>query len=237
MGVSSQRQKNGWTYFAFEFLTVFAGVTIAFLLNTWNENQRDTRTETKILTEIRNGLQLDTGDIRVNINGHQWGIEACWYFRSLAYGTPVADSLAEKNFTLLLRDFISIQNKSGYESLKSKGLELVSDDSLRLEIIGMYDYYFQVIEKLEEHYVENQFYETYFYVLSDLLSPHMDFDEKGHLVGFRQPIPLTAIERNRLLLYLAKIEFNREFIIMNYREVEKNACDLISRIDEELKHR
>lgn len=236
--MASKKKKNQlkWRQHAFDFLTVFTGITVAFLLNAWSENRKDSHTESKILTEIRNGLQLDTADIQVNIRGHNLGIEACDYFRKLLDNQPVEDSLANVSFFLLLRDFISIQNKSGYESLKSKGLELVSDDSLRLTIIAMYDFHFQVLEKLEENYTENQFYENYFHKINELLSPNMRYDQSGKLMAFTGPLKLTPAEKNRFLTYLDKIQFNREFIIEYYHTVNRAAVDLIQRINVELEN-
>lgn len=234
--MSSQKKKSSfkWRRYAFEFLTVFTGVTLAFLLNTWNEGRKDKHTERKILTEIRNGLKLDTADIHHNVSGHEYGIAACAYFRSLINNEPVPDSSANYHFYLSLRDFISIQNKSGYESLKSKGLELIGDDSLRLSIISIYDYYFQVIEKLEEQYAESQFYTAYFHEITGILAPYMVYDVQGRLIQFQQPIRLTATEKNKMLTYLYKIEFNRQFIISGYMEVDSVATALIGMINVEL---
>ncbi len=226
-----------WGHYAFDFLTVFTGITIAFLLNTWSEGRKDNHTETKILTEIKNGLKLDTADIQENIRGHKLGIEACNYFRDLANDKPVIDSLANQQFFLLLRDFISIQNKSGYESLKSRGLDLVQDDSLRLLIIAIHDFHFQILEKLEEDYAENQFYQNYFEPISKLLADCFIYNEEGQLIGFSQPVKFTATERKLFLTYLYKIEFNRRFMIRYYQQVDSAAMDLMKRIDTELSDR
>ncbi|MEQ8472948.1 MAG: hypothetical protein RIC35_17270 [Marinoscillum sp.] len=236
MASKKKKKQLKWRQYAFDFLTVFTGITVAFLLNAWSETRKDSHTESKILTEIRNGLLLDTADIHANIGGHNQGIEACDYFRKLIADEPVEDSLANYKFFLLLRDFISIQNKSGYESLKSKGLELVSDDSLRLTIISMYDFHFQVLEKLEEDYVENQFYANYFHKINQLLAPNMRYDQAGQLVAFTSPLNLTAAEKNEFLTYLAKIENNRKFIIKCYHVVNGAAIELIQRINMELEN-
>jgi heme O synthase-like polyprenyltransferase len=45
--------------YAFEFLSIFIAVIAAFALNNWNDNRKDRIAESKILTEISNGLELD----------------------------------------------------------------------------------------------------------------------------------------------------------------------------------
>jgi hypothetical protein len=236
--VKRSKVKNQlWGKYAFEFLTVFAGVTLAFVLNTWNENRKDRHSETKILVEIQNGLRKDTADIRTNMIGHQKGLQACNYFRRLVRNEKVEDSLAEAQFLSLLRDFISLQNKSGYESLKSKGLETITNDSLRMEIIAVYDFYFQAIEKLEEQYVEGQFYAAYFQEMTEILAPYMVYNQSGNLLAFRQPVQLSVSDENKMLTYLSKIEYNRNFTLNSYDEVRSQAVHLIKQIDEELKRK
>lgn len=154
--------KNNWKNYLFEFLSIFVGVSLAFAMSNWGENRRDAIAETKILVEIKNGLKLDLFDVEQNIKGHEKGIETCNYFRKLIEDPNTPQDSAAFQYFYLLRDFISIQNKSGYESLKSKGLGLVKNDSLRLEIISLYDFYYEIIEKLEENYDEMQFNKNYY---------------------------------------------------------------------------
>jgi hypothetical protein len=232
--MGEKRQGKQWKVYAFEFLTIFAGITIAFLLNNWNENRKDRYAEIKILMEIRNGLQLDMEDFQHNIAGHQKGIEACRFFRSYLNNEPIVDSLANEQFIVLLRDFVSIQNTSGYQSLRSRGLELISDDSLRMTIINMYEFNFQVIEKLEENYQENQFFNTYFESVHEILAPAMIYSDHGQLIGLRKSENLTPVERSKMMTYLSKIEFNRQFIIKYYQEVNSQSVSLINQIERKL---
>ena len=121
-------KKRNYQKYAFEFLSIFIAVIAAFALNNWNDNRRDHDAEVKILTEIKNGLQKDIEDVRINIGGHKAGLAACKYFNRLIKNDSISqDSFAQHYFTLT-RDFISIQNNSGYESLKSKGLNILKND-------------------------------------------------------------------------------------------------------------
>jgi hypothetical protein len=65
------------------------------------------------------------------------------------------DSVRQYYF-LLTRDFVSIQSTSGYETLKSKGLELIKNDSLRTKIISLYEYDYKTLTQVEEEYNELQ---------------------------------------------------------------------------------
>jgi len=96
--------------------------------------------------EIRNGLDLDLIDIGLNIECHEREIRAGQFFRKYLNNHKVnQDSVFDYHDHLLI-NYISIQNKSAYESLKAKGLEIVRDDSIRLKIISLYDVSYEIIE-------------------------------------------------------------------------------------------
>ena len=69
-----------WKKHGFEYFSIFIAVLSAFVLNNWNENRRDSNSESKILIEIANGLEKDIVDTKLNIKGHKAGISASNYF-------------------------------------------------------------------------------------------------------------------------------------------------------------
>ena len=226
--------KNSWRSYAFEFLSIFIAVISAFALNNWNDNRRDRHSEEKILREIKNGLQLDLQDIKVNEWGHRYGIRCCQYFRDLIDNHPVNQDSLTFAYTVLVRDFTSIMNLSGYESMKSKGLEIIQNDSIRLQIIALYDYYYQIIYKLEEEATEMQSFQNYFAPINEVLFPFMQFDEGGNLAHIQQPITISDKERKKLFSYLWRIQNNRKFKLMRYALIEEKIKSLLAAIDEEL---
>lgn len=225
-----------WRKYLLEFLSIFFGVSLAFYLNIWNEDRKSFFSETKTLEEIRNGLMLDLEDFRSNRSGHQQGLEAIKYFRRLVLGSEVSGDSITLYYHMLLRDFISVQNKSAYESLKSKGLETIKDDSLRLAIISLHDFHYEIIEKLEETYSENQFNANYFEPINNIFAPYFKFNEEGMLSGLEQPLTLSKTERNHLLIYLMRMEINRRYTMYFYDEMEQRVGALIEEIESQLKH-
>ncbi|MEM1324004.1 MAG: hypothetical protein AAGG75_27330 [Bacteroidota bacterium] len=220
--------------YTFEFLCIFIAVISAFALNNWNDNRRDRYSEDKILREIKNGLQLDLQDISVNKSGHQMGIRSCTFYRALIKNGAVAQDSLPIFSIILTRDFTSIMNQTGYESLKSKGLEIVTNDSVRIQIITLYDYYYQIIRKLEESVPEMQSFQTYFMAINEALAPYMEFNERGVLKRIQTPLRLAAAERKQLLSFLWRIESNRLFKLNRYNLIEQKIEKLIGAIDREL---
>ena len=139
---------SNWKKHILEFISVFIAVFLAFALSNWSENRRGENTEKKILSEISNGLKKDLGDIQINIEGHKYGIKACKYWRNVVSEEQFSQDSIHWYYFGVTRDFTSVQNTSGYESLKSKGLEILKNDSLRFEIISLYEYDFNSLKKI-----------------------------------------------------------------------------------------
>jgi len=226
--------KVNWRRYTLEFLSIFIAVVAAFALDHWNDNRRDRHSEQKILREVRNGLLLDLQDIANNKTGHRYGIRTCHYFRDLLNQKSVAQDSVAFMYTILLRDFNTIFNKTGYESLKSKGLEIVRNDSVRFQIISLYDYYYQILYKIEEEAHEMQSFKSFFGPINDALSPYMEFDEQGNLVAFNTPVDLEPANYNAIMSYLWRIENNRKFKMARYHLVEQKVQQLIDAIESEL---
>ena len=227
--------REDWKKQSLEFLAVFIAVISAFALNNWNENRRDNNSENKILVEISNGLEKDLEDIRLNVLGHNFGISACNYFRNAFTNKNIAKDSILYNYLNLTRDFVSIQNTAGYETLKSKGLELIKNDSIRLKIISLYEYDYNTLRKLEEEYSEMQFQESYFKEINEELAPNFTFDIDGNISGINTPLKIRENNKNKLLTYLWKIQANREFILSYYSDIENKITTLRNQINTEIK--
>lgn len=222
--------------YAFEFLSIFIAVISAFALNNWNDNRKDNIAESKILSEISNGLTLDLEDVAININGHEVGILACDYWMSVINNKPlVIDTFSLANHYLrLTRDFTSIQNTSGYQALKSRGFELIKNDSLRSQIVSLYEYDYQSLRKIEEEYYELQFQENYFHRLNEYIAPHLIYDSLGMIIDIELPLKLSDEEEKFFKSYLWKIRSNRTFVLRFYNKVRIDILKLQKAIEEEL---
>ena len=226
--------KINWRKYAVEFLSIFIAVISAFALNNWNDNRRDKIAESKILSEILHGLEKDKKDVEINLMGHKQGIDACKFWRNIFNNeSQNLDTLVQYYF-VLTRDFTSIQNTSGYETLKSRGLELLDNDSLRTKIISLYEFDYQTLRKVEEEYFELQFHENYYKEVNKTIAPNFIYDSRGNIMDLQLPLNLTESERKILLSYLWRIQINRRFIMKFYEDVKVKINELQAEIKSEL---
>ena len=227
-------KKKTWRKHGFDFLTMFIAVISAFALNNWNDNRRDRNSADKILIELSNGMGKDLKDIEANMEGHRFGIKACKYFRKLITGQEINIDSLNLYYISLTRDYISVQNTAAYETLKSKGLELIQNDSLRLKIISLYEHDYSTLRKLEEEYSAMQFHNNYFKEISKQLAPYLEMDQKGNIAGIKLPVLLNKEEEKILLLYLLEIRMNRTYNLDYYKTVKEEIISSKRRIEKEL---
>jgi len=226
--------KVNWKKYGLEFLSIFIAVISAFALNNWNDNRHDSNAESKILNEIHIGLNADLEDITVNRKGHHEGIKVADYFIDIVSLKEFSkDSFVSKYFGLT-RDFISVQNTGGYETLKSSGLELIENDSLRSRIVSLYEYDYNTLRKMEEEYLPAQFHLNYFQKINDVLSPNLIYNKDGTPVDMKPLNNLSVEERNKVHSLIWRIKINRRLIGSFYDELEVKIKDLIEEIEAEI---
>ena len=221
---------------SFKNFSIFISVILAFALTEWSSNQGKKVSEEKIFLEILNGLKKDSIDLTGNIDAHKNGVKACNYWRKV-----ITENKADKDsligyYFLLTRNVISIQNISGYETLKSKGLETIKNDSLRGKIINLYEFDYQVMKKFEEDYKENQFFDNYFFQINEKIAPNLKFDSNGNIYDIKLPLNITNSEKNILLSYLWKIQMSRIERAYAGNSLKKKINTLYKEIDTEIKN-
>lgn len=211
-------QKLKWKKYIFEFLSIFIAVISAFALTNWNDHKNSRNSEQKILTEIKNGIGIDKQDFEGNIYGHNLSLRAIYKFRELLKGKEISQDSIGVLYISLFRDYTPVINRTGYESLKETGLKTITNDSLRFQIISLYDYYYGIIDILD-NVTEMQSFENYFASVNSLLHPYMKFDDTGNLLEITNPEELSRSERKEILSYLWRLENNRKYKLGKYQSI------------------
>ena len=123
-----------------EIILVVIGILIALSINNWNEAQRDRSFEVKMLKEINLALKIDIEYFKLMSTRVQTlNSNADFFINYIAGGNSYNDSLYNKIFGL--NSGISIQyNRGPYDALKASGIDKISNDSVRNELIYFYDF-------------------------------------------------------------------------------------------------
>ncbi len=144
-----------------EIVLVVIGILIALQINTWNEQRKAKEIEKEILIQFQEDLKGDIESIeRVEY----------WMQKVIASSKIVVSHLKEKkswNDSLaihfdLWNDFDQLSlNSAGITNLKSRGVELITNNSLRNQIIKLYDQTYFYIQKSNDFFREDHIHMTY----------------------------------------------------------------------------
>ena len=122
-----------------EIILVVIGILIALQVNNWNEIRKSRSEETKLLKEMKAALVSDLDDIIANIDEHEEAYKSCEIIlAAFSEGLPYHDSL-DFHFGSVLNTTRFGHTSAPYETLKTKGPDLVENDSLRLLLSEYFD--------------------------------------------------------------------------------------------------
>ena len=127
-----------WFRYVFETLAVIVGILVAFSMDNWNENRNDRIIEIEILTEIRENLIQDFVDHNDNMGHLNHCVRSSRIVLDhLNNDLPYHDSL-ESHFSWLINGVNFDAITSGYELWLSEGINIMTNDSIRLTISKVY---------------------------------------------------------------------------------------------------
>jgi hypothetical protein len=146
-GSSGHVSRSG-KYFKYAFgeiVLVVIGILIALQINNWNENNKDRVYEHKMLFEIKKALEGDIAHFeRMVSRMDRLDSAANVMAQHIVDKSKFIDSLflnrgASRSYFLTTGTSNQF-NPGPYEALKSSGIEKVTNDSLRNDLIHMYDF-------------------------------------------------------------------------------------------------
>jgi hypothetical protein len=159
------KTRKYFKYAVGEIVLVVIGILIALQINNWNNQRIENKQEISILKEILVNLKKDVinlnSKIGFNLNKEKANKEV---MNHLKQKIPITDSLKLFYGTLNGRgNFEPIT--VAYENLKTRGVDIIKNDSLRIAISELYDFkYYYLTEDLRRDYEiirelhENQVY-------------------------------------------------------------------------------
>jgi hypothetical protein len=231
---SSRASKLGMylLYAIGEIALVMIGILLALQVNNWNDEKNSKISEQKILSEISNGIWRDLSDFEGNVYSNKKAIKAGEYFINYISKNEVSLDSLNFYYSSLFKDYSPVINKSGYESLKSNGLKTISDDSMRFQIVELYDYYYTIIENNTAQQAEELTFTNYSGLIKKLY-PFMEFDNNGQIISASKPL-LDVHDQKELTSYLQLVKNRREYVLKRYKKVIENMKKLSVSIDKHL---
>ncbi|WP_242130587.1 DUF6090 family protein [Aestuariivivens marinum] len=208
-----------------EIVLVVIGILIALQINNWNEFRIKRQKEIVNLIEIKNDLENDLNtELVPGISFYSQANKELSRLRDfyLNKATIPKDSLM-KYFLNNQSEWYFILNKGAYENLKSTGIDIISNDSLRNKISSLYSNGYPELENRDN--IIKQFYDNEFRpILSDniilydstLSQNDFDFIKNSKQIGNRIMRHYTL----RIWLF-ARTELMKSKVELIIRDIDK----------------
>ena len=215
-------------YFFIEFVLVIAGILVALKIDNWNDEKKKIKLEQTILKELSISLNNDLEDVKGNILVHERGIksaksalEQLLNNESIHFDKLINQLFISSDFSFLVSDV------STYEFLKSTGLHIVRNDSLRSKIAYLYNVQYEGIKGIEnsnrafrDNFITNA--QKYMSSTTEFFSPNDNF--------------IQIRNDNQILFQLRSLQLVHENILNRYRGRILPAIEsLIQDVQNELK--
>ncbi|RIA09051.1 hypothetical protein OE09_0879 [Flavobacteriaceae bacterium MAR_2010_72] len=133
-----------------EIVLVVIGILIALQINTWNEAKKTSHLETKILKELHSNLTLDLEEIQSDVRFMDSITKACTVIKDYLKTHDSPEPSVFNTFSILRITPHFDPNMSGYGLLQSKGVEVISNDSLRNQVSLLYERTYPYYKRYEE---------------------------------------------------------------------------------------
>jgi len=228
--------KGNWIKHGFETMYVIVGILVAFSLEDWNENRKAQNTELYILNELISGLSTDSSTFSFNIAMHNQAIKSCEIIlKALNEDGVYNDSLAS-HFAAINNYTVFASARGAYESLKSMGFETLSNKSLRLEIIDLYDQMYITLQTNEKiliddiHELKRNFYPDLFDRFQVVVPV------EPYYTGEMTPVDFQQLKLNQQFKYhIRSLQAAHSFYNWQNRFIVDKATSLINSCRKEIK--
>lgn len=228
--------KEKWPEYLLEILVLVIGIYGAFAVESWGENKERSEVEIEILKGCRTELQSDLKDIELNILQliqSQKSINIL--IHALESNQPYHDSLAY-HFNYMFLPMHFVHSTSTFETLRSKGLDIVSNDTLRSQLINLYDSQYEFFLQGETEELEQVHY-CMKHILPTRFESSWNYDNTdATFIGEMIPINFESLKTDTEFLYFIKTQKNRTraYLEFFYFNLKSTVVTMINTLDKEL---
>jgi hypothetical protein len=156
-----------WRYALGELVLIVLGILIALAISDWNDRRIQQAQERALLGEVRTALRADLAELEQRLASLQEAAPLIEELsRKLKSGAPYEPAM-DRLFGAAYGVFGVNLNSTAYDTLKSIGLQSISNFELRQGVTRIYDHYYEqvgiqgaidtgvTLEVMRPYYLEN----------------------------------------------------------------------------------
>jgi hypothetical protein len=208
-------------------LLIVVGVTLALMASSWYESRQESRDELNALRQLKVALEADleilSNSFRVMREAEQDITELLAHFKSGATHTPAIN----RHLSGVTRWRGARLRSAPYEQIKNQGLSLISNSSIRVRLIDLYENQFSLLRSATDNdrIVSRDQIAPYFF--ARFRRP--DYEEW-------EPIDYAALRSDPVFenLLIAKSRRLQGFVLPAYEGLIQAIREILAEIDQEL---
>lgn len=153
--IDNGRLKKYLLYAGGEIILVVIGILIALQVNTWNQERLERKVELKMLRELKTDLEVTLKELAGDMRFLQGNIDSgAVMLERIQMGFPYDSSFQEA--LERMSGYSPIWPRSiTYENLKSSGIDLITDDSIRFLMTDIFGQRILRVRAIENSLAEN----------------------------------------------------------------------------------
>jgi hypothetical protein len=208
-----------------EIVLIVIGIMIALSLNNANDVKNQRRKEHALLNEMHQNLKIDLKDLDYNIKESVKRIQANEIIlKELQERMPMHDSL-KPYYANIIGNFQLSNNTAAWENLKSVGMDLISNDSLRNAISNLYTVKYRYLDNVTKGVDDGHQWNTFYPQFLDLINV-----EQFWIAA--EPVNHEALMENRKFKETLKMNlFIRNYMLNQYKTIHKDVKFLLDQIE------
>ena len=215
-----------------EIILVVIGILIALQINNWNEERKLKSVEIKILKDLKNDIQENIGNLNEGIK--QMEISNADISKVLLMyeqKTPYNDSLLPA-FSVFMGQWDPDFTYAGFENLKNLGVNIISNKTLRKEIIKLNEVEMDILDNSDMSRIDQMNLVMVLPMMKKYFFRDLNYEDES--------LPLipsnyqTMINDPEFYNVCTEIAFRQKRSIIRFSNFNKTANNLISEIDSEI---
>ncbi|MFC4723429.1 DUF6090 family protein [Geojedonia litorea] len=173
-----------------EIVLVVIGILIALSINNWNEQLKIQDTEISTLKELNSALEISKQNLISLVNNNKRWQSYNYKIKDYLKNKKVYDSTLDICFGTYYWTGKAQLTTAAYDQLKNDGLDLITNNTLRKELIYVFEDFFGQIknehEQWEKDYLANVIYPNHVKFFQKYFpdSPNEYFDEYAKPINY-----------------------------------------------------
>jgi len=225
----SENARKYLLYAAGEVLLVVIGILIALQIDTWNENRKLQQRQAEMLTDLRSDLEETRKELEFGMRFNTLTLENYRnLMKSIEDEAPYSAKIDSASRYLPMFH-VPRFTRTTYESIKSQGLDLITNDELKRQIAGLYENSFLYLIE-DQAKVEWSLFNT---TTLEVVNRYLKFMDNGDLMVY--PVDFEAMKVDPSFVnFLAQLIVLRASGVRFYEGIIQEISTVISAIDTEL---